>query len=173
VSPRLLLGVVVVLAVAVSASARASAAQPADIARQINSLSAFDYATRTMAARTIRRAPAAAILPALVAAVRGHADQSVRYRALVLLTSFNTPETAEVMRRLLTDRNDRVREVVYRWFERHPDPSLRPMLMAALEEDFAEEQFFAAARAAYWKADERSTVTARTVVATLIDRLEF
>jgi hypothetical protein len=41
----------------------------------------------------------------------------------------------------------------------------------SLEEDFAEEQFFAAARAAYWAAPEASP--ARTVAATLIDELEF
>jgi hypothetical protein len=40
-----------------------------------------------------------------------------------------------------------------------------------LEEDFAEEQFFAAARAAYWAAPEGSA--GRALVATLIDRLEF
>lgn len=41
----------------------------------------------------------------------------------------------------------------------------------SLEEDFAEEQFLAAARAAYWKAAEGST--ARTVAAALIDNLDF
>ena len=41
----------------------------------------------------------------------------------------------------------------------------------SLEEDFAEEQFFATARAAYWKAAEGSSD--RTVAATLIDKLEF
>jgi hypothetical protein len=40
-----------------------------------------------------------------------------------------------------------------------------------LEEDFAEEQFFAAARASYWAAPEGSD--GRTLAATLIDRLEF
>jgi hypothetical protein len=40
-----------------------------------------------------------------------------------------------------------------------------------LEEDFVEEQFFSAARAAYWRAEEGSG--ARTLTATLIDRLEF
>ena len=40
-----------------------------------------------------------------------------------------------------------------------------------LEEDFAEEYFFAVARAAYWRADEGSA--RRTSIATLIDRLEF
>jgi len=41
----------------------------------------------------------------------------------------------------------------------------------SLEEDFAEEQFFAAARAAYWKESEGSSM--RTVVATMIEQLEF
>jgi len=39
-----------------------------------------------------------------------------------------------------------------------------------LEEDFAEEQFFAVARAAYWSAAGAET---RTLTATLIDMLEF
>ena len=41
----------------------------------------------------------------------------------------------------------------------------------SLEEDFAEEQFFATARAAYWKGAEGSSD--RTVTAALIDKLEF
>jgi hypothetical protein len=41
----------------------------------------------------------------------------------------------------------------------------------SLEEDFAEEQFFAVARAAYWNAAEGSAT--RTLTATLIDKLEF
>jgi hypothetical protein len=41
----------------------------------------------------------------------------------------------------------------------------------SLEEDFAEEQFFAAARAAYWAAPEGSA--SRALTASLIDKLEF
>jgi hypothetical protein len=41
----------------------------------------------------------------------------------------------------------------------------------SLEEDYGKEQFFAAARAAYWKAPESST--ARTSAASIIERLEF
>lgn len=41
----------------------------------------------------------------------------------------------------------------------------------SLEEDFAEEQFYAAARAAYWSAADGSA--ARSVAAALIDRLDF
>jgi hypothetical protein len=113
-------------------------AQGADLQRHIDSLSAFDYATRTTAARMLRRAQAAEVVPALAAAARGHADQFVRYRALVLLTSFNARETPDLVRSLLTDRNDRVREVVYRWYERHPNPEFRTTLIAALETEQAD-----------------------------------
>jgi hypothetical protein len=41
----------------------------------------------------------------------------------------------------------------------------------SLEEDFAEEQFFAAVRAGYWRAAEGSS--GRTLAETLIQRLEF
>ena len=41
----------------------------------------------------------------------------------------------------------------------------------SLEEDFAEEQFFAAARAAYWMEPEGSP--RRSVLATVIDTLDF
>ena len=41
----------------------------------------------------------------------------------------------------------------------------------SLEEDFAEEQFYAAARATYWASPEQSEQ--RTLSASLIDRLEF
>jgi hypothetical protein len=73
-----------------------------------------------------------------VAAVRNHPDSFVRYRALVLLTAFNDPGTPALMRSLLGDRNDRVREVVYRWFELHPEPSLTQTLLGALNTETAE-----------------------------------
>ena len=41
----------------------------------------------------------------------------------------------------------------------------------SLEEDFAEEQFYAAARAGYWAAPEGSEQ--RTLTASLIEKLEF
>ena len=41
----------------------------------------------------------------------------------------------------------------------------------SLEEDFAEEQFFAAVRAGYWRATDGSA--GRSLAATLIRRLEF
>jgi HEAT repeat protein len=111
---------------------------PAEIGQHIDRLAAFDYPTRMTAARMLRRVPPAAAVPALDNAVRRHPDEFVRYRALVLLTSFNDRDLPERMRSLAADRNDRVREVVYRWFERHPDAGLTPLLRAALETEQAE-----------------------------------
>lgn len=102
------------------------------------SLSAFDYATRTNAARMLRRTAPSEAVPRLTEAVRSHPDQFVRYRALVLLTAFNDRDTSDLMRALLTDRNDRVRELAYRWFERHPDQALIPPLLAALTTEQSE-----------------------------------
>lgn len=104
----------------------------------INRLSSLEYDMRTGAARLIRRAPAQEAVAALTAAVRSSSDQFVRYRALVLLTGFNDRSTPALMRSVLADRNDRVREVAYRWFELHPEPALAPQLFAALETEQAE-----------------------------------
>lgn len=137
-SPRLLLGVLVLLTAVLSSAAHPSAAQFQEFARHIDALSAFDYETRTTAARMLRRGSTTEVVPALMAAVRDHRDQYVRYRALILFASFNARETPDLMRTLLTDRNDRVREVVYRWFERHPDSSLTGVLLAALNTEQSE-----------------------------------
>jgi HEAT repeat protein len=136
VPPRFPLTILMVLAIAVSAAAQALS--DADLKRHIDSLSDFNYATRMTAARMIRRAPAASVVPALAASARAHPDEFVRYRALVILTSFNDSGTAALMRSLLTDRNDRVREVVYRWFERHPSPDLADALLASLNTEQSE-----------------------------------
>jgi hypothetical protein len=135
VLPRLIRAGLVILLLSSPAAARQ---QTADLSASIDALSAFDYATRMNAARLVRRAPASEALPALSRAVRGHADQFVRYRSLVLLTSFNDPGTGAIMRGLLADRNDRIREVAYRWFEHHPEPALHATLLAALATEQAE-----------------------------------
>jgi len=66
---------------------------------------------------------------------------------------------------------------VFAWVEMSP-PDVRRNALAllkdgfdALEEDFGEEQFFASARASYWKAAE--TAPTRTLMASIIDTLEF
>jgi HEAT repeat protein len=135
VAPRFIATVLILLA-AISAIAQEKAV--ADLTRNIDALSAFDYPTRMNAARMVRRTAASEAVPALSRAVRTHTDQFVRYRALVLLTSFNDPGTGAIMRGLLADRNDRVREVAYRWFERHPEPALHDTLLAALNTEEAE-----------------------------------
>ncbi len=49
------------------------------------------------AGRTIRRAPAAQAVPALLQAVSEHADGFIRFKALTLLTGYNDPRTADAM----------------------------------------------------------------------------
>jgi hypothetical protein len=136
VALRLTFALVLTLASAVSGDAQ----QPSspDLKASIDRLGNFDYATRTVAARTIRRVPASESVPALVQAVRSHPDQFVRYRALVLVTAFNDRGTPDLMRSLFRDRNDRVREVAYRWFAAYPEPAMSRALLASLQSEQAE-----------------------------------
>ena len=71
---------------------------PVDLKANIDRLAAFDYPVRSSAARAVRRATAADAVAALTDAVRNHRDGFVRYRALILLTAFNDPSTANIMR---------------------------------------------------------------------------
>jgi hypothetical protein len=109
-----------------------------ELTTAIGRLGTLDYPTRMNAARTVRRATAADAVAALTTAVQGSRDEFVRFRALILLTGFNDRNTPDLMRSLLTDRNDRVREVAYRWLEQHPDPALVPTLLGMLETEQAE-----------------------------------
>ena len=136
-SPRILVAILIVVA-AVPAGAGQGTAPTADLERAIGSLASFDYPTRMNAARALRRAAPPSVVPALAQAVRSHPDEFVRYRALVVLTSFNDRGTSDLMRKLLQDRNDRVREVAYRWFERTPDSALTSSLLAALNTEQSE-----------------------------------
>ncbi len=113
-------------------AATPAAAAPADLKQNIANLSSLDYPVRMNAARLIRRTPEAQAVPALVEAARSHSDEYVRYRALVLLTAFNDRGTRDLMRELIRERNDRVREVAYRWLERNPDPQLTTSLLTSL-----------------------------------------
>jgi HEAT repeat protein len=111
---------------------------PAQLQAAIDRLGDLDYATRTSAARTVRRAAAAQAVPALLQAVAEHADGYVRYRALVLLTGFNDPRTKDAMREALVSPNDRLRAVAYSFFEHNPDRATAPTLLAALDKEQAE-----------------------------------
>jgi HEAT repeat protein len=113
-------------------------APSADLKTLIGNLSSLDYPTRNSAARLIRRAAATDAVPALVDAVRRHPDEYVRNRAFIVLSSFNDKGTGDLVRALLTDRNDRLRESLFKWLEQHPDPKLAPTLLAALQTEIAE-----------------------------------
>jgi HEAT repeat protein len=104
----------------------------------IDKLGDLDYAVRTTASRSIRRAAASQAVPALLQAASDHADGYVRYRALVLLTGFNDPRTKDSMRASLSSPNDRLRTVAYSFFEHDPDRSLLPDFLAALEKEQGE-----------------------------------
>ncbi|HWB29936.1 MAG TPA: HEAT repeat domain-containing protein [Vicinamibacterales bacterium] len=120
----------------------APAQQPADAAAirtAISQLGSFDFATRTNAARVVRRAPAAIAVPALREAVtRTDRDEYVRFKAFVLLSQIDPAVTAQIAQQVLPDRNDRVRTVAYQWFEHHPDPAVVPALVRALATEQSE-----------------------------------
>jgi HEAT repeat protein len=67
--------------------------------------------------------------------VQEHKDGYIRFKSLVLLTGFNDPRAADQMREVLDSPNDRLREVAYGYFERHPDPALTPRFLAALQKE--------------------------------------
>jgi hypothetical protein len=119
-------------------SASSPAAPPAELKTHIGNLASIDYPTRMNAARMVRRIDAAVAVGALREAVAKHPDEFVRYRAFVLLSSFNDRQTSDVVRTLLRDRNDRLRESAYKWLELHPDPSMTSTLVAALQSEQAE-----------------------------------
>jgi hypothetical protein len=118
----------------------ASAAQPtaADVTAAIDKLGSFDYATRTNAARLVRRASAEVAVPPLAKAARAHADEYARFRALALLAGFGGPTARDVMREVQTDRNDRLRTVAFAWFEHNPDPEALPVLLDRLTKERSE-----------------------------------
>ena len=111
---------------------------PAQLQTAIDNLGDLDYETRAGASRTVRRAPGAQAVPALLGAVAGHTDGYVRYRALVLLTGFNDPRTTDAMRESLASPNDRLRTVAYSYFEHNPDSTVTAGLLTALDRELAE-----------------------------------
>lgn len=104
----------------------------------IDSLGNLDFPVRMQASRTLRRAPADAVAPALIRAIESHKDQFVRFRALVLLTGFNDARTAGLVREIVTNPNDRLRTVAYMYYEHHPAASMIPQLLKALDREESE-----------------------------------
>jgi HEAT repeat protein len=109
-----------------------------DVHAAIDSLGNLDFPIRMNASRSLRRAPPAVVTPALIRAVESHKDQYVRFRALVLLTAFNDSRTAELMREIVTNVNDRLRTVAYMYYEHHPSAAMLPALLKALNREDSE-----------------------------------
>ena len=124
--------------VAARQSSPTTAATAAEVTAAVGQLGSFDFTVRTQAARTIRRAPAATAVPPLVEAIKGHKDSYVRYRSLVLLTGLDEKRAAEMVSGVMADRDDRLRTVVYQWYEHHPDPSIVPALVSAMPSEQSE-----------------------------------
>lgn len=101
----------------------------------IDTLGDLDYPKRAAAGRTIRRAPPAQAVPALLQAARQHKDGYIRFRALVLLTGFNDARVTDAMLEATTSPNDRLREVGYGYFEQHPNPALADRFVQALDKE--------------------------------------
>ena len=113
-------------------------ATPEQIRAAIDKLGDLDYPTRMAAGRTIRRAPSAQAVPALLQTVNEHADGFIRFKALTLLTGYNDPRTLDTMEAAMASPNDRLREVAYGYFERNPRPALLPKMLAALDKEEGE-----------------------------------
>ena len=133
----------VMLAVGVGMASRAQERGPQALSvdaiqSSIDALGNLDFPVRMNAARALRRAPAEAVAPALIAAVESHKDPFVRFRALVLLTGLNSSRTVEVMRQVAGNPNDRLRTVAYMYYEHHPTASVIPSLLQALEREESE-----------------------------------
>jgi hypothetical protein len=111
---------------------------PEQVRSAIDRLGTVDFPIRSAAARTVRRADAAVAVPALLSAIKQHADEYVRFRALVILSGFNDPRTRDVMVAAVTDKNDRMRTVAYAYFERNPDKAVIPRLLEALKVEASE-----------------------------------
>ncbi len=111
---------------------------PEQLKAAIDRLGTVDYAARTAAARTLRRAPVATVAPALVDAVSHHSDGYVKFRALVLLSGMNDSRTHDVMVQALSSPNDRLRAAGYAFFEHNPDPQLVPRMLDALSTESSE-----------------------------------
>ena len=111
---------------------------PEQIRAAIDKLADLDYPTRMAAARTIRRAPTAPAVTALLQAVSEHADGYVRFRALTLLTGFSDPRTADAMDAAMISPNDRLREVAFAYYEQNPSPARAAKLLASLDKEEGE-----------------------------------
>jgi HEAT repeat protein len=117
---------------------RETSISPEQLKTAIDNLGKVDYAVRTAAARAIRRAPAATVVPALIDAIANHSDGYVQFRALVILSGLNDSRTHDVMVQAMAAKNDRLRAIGYAYFEHNPDPQLVPRMLSALPTESSE-----------------------------------
>jgi HEAT repeat protein len=120
------------------ASSSALRSPSSNLHTAINDLGKFDDATRTKAAKEVRRADPGQAVPALIDAASNHADGYVRFRALVLLSGFNDPRAREVMAGSLDEPNDRLRTVAYAYFEHNKERGMSARLLKKLESEDGE-----------------------------------
>lgn len=113
-------------------------ASPEQIRAAIDKLADLDYEARMAANRTIRRAPAAQVVPALLQAFNEHTDGYIRFRSLILLTGYSDPRIDDVMETAMASPNDRIREVAFAYYELNPKPAMGPRLLAALDKEDGE-----------------------------------
>jgi len=130
----------------------------------IDNLGKFDAATRTAAAKTVRRAEQAQAVPALIEAASTHTDGYVRFRALVLLSGFNDPRARDVMAASLDEPNDRLRTVAYAYFEHNKERGMSARLLKKLEKEDGEFVRPALTRALAAYGDEPAVQTALTAL---------
>ena len=112
--------------------------QDTDVRGAIDRLGDFDYAIRAEASQAIRRVDPEIAVPALVEAVRHHADSYVQFRAIVLVYGFDPPQTPEIFEEALDSPNDRVRAVAYEYFEQFPSARVVAKLAIRLETEVSE-----------------------------------
>ena len=143
-----------------SQSPKSNAQSPASLKASIDSLGKFDAATRTTAAKAVRRTEPAQAVPALIEAASSHTDGYVRFRALVLLSGFNDPRARDVMAASLDEPNDRLRTVAYAYFEHNKERGMSARLLKKLDTEEGEFVRPALTRALAAYGDETPVQTA-------------
>jgi len=128
--------VIVVIVLAVQCGLAQTATD--DLRAAVDRLGDFDYAVRMEASRTLRRADADVVFPALLDALQHHEDSYVQFRSIVLIYGLELPQGHTVFEEALQSPNDRVRAAAYEYFEQVPSAAVLPILLAAWDTETSE-----------------------------------